>query len=63
MGTGAFPYSLEDSGIFIAYGISNVGVTADDLEKEMQYELDKVKNEEITEREFQKLKNLQIKQQ
>ncbi|MDX1700592.1 MAG: pitrilysin family protein [Melioribacteraceae bacterium] len=54
---GAFPYSLEDSGLFITYGISNIGVTADELEKAMQDELDKVINELITETEFQKLKN------
>ena len=55
--TGAFPYSLEDSGLFIAYAISNKGITADELEKEMQEELDKVKDELISEREFQKLRN------
>jgi predicted Zn-dependent peptidase len=54
---GAFPYSLEESGLFITYGISNIGVAADELEKAMQLELDKVKNELITEKEFQKLKN------
>lgn len=54
---GAFPFSLEDSGIFISYGISNQGVSADDLEIAMQEELEKVKNEKITELEFQKLQN------
>jgi predicted Zn-dependent peptidase len=55
--TGAFPYSLEDSGLFIAYGISNMGVSADELDFEMQKELDKVISEIISEKEFQKLKN------
>ena len=55
--TGAFPYSLEDSGIFIAYAISNIGIDANELESEMQIELDKVKNEFVSEKEFQKLKN------
>ena len=54
---GAFPYSLEDSGLFIAYAISNVGVDASDLEASMQTELDRAKNELITENEFQKLRN------
>lgn len=54
---GAFPFSLEDAGLFIAYGISNRGVSADDLEAAMQEELDRVKNEKITEREFHKLRN------
>lgn len=54
---GAFPYSLEDSGLFITYGISNKAVSADDLEKAIQEELNKVKNEKIDEIEFQKLRN------
>jgi len=54
---GAFPYSLEDSGLFIAYGISNRGISADELEESIQAELDKVVNEKIGEIEFQKLKN------
>ncbi len=54
---GAFPFSLEDSGLFIIYGISNKGISADDLEKAMQEEIDKVKNKPISEKEFQKLRN------
>ncbi|MCP5064383.1 MAG: insulinase family protein [Ignavibacteriae bacterium] len=54
---GAFPYPLEDPGLFLAYAISNVGVDANELEATMQLELDKVKNELITEKEFQKLQN------
>ncbi|MFZ1291873.1 MAG: pitrilysin family protein [Melioribacteraceae bacterium] len=54
---GAFPFSLEDSGLFITFGISNMGVSADDLEAAMQEELDKSINEKISENEFQKLRN------
>ncbi|MCB9249552.1 MAG: insulinase family protein [Ignavibacteriales bacterium] len=54
---GAFPFSLEDSGLFLAYGISNMGVPANELESAMQEELDKVKNDKISENEFQKLRN------
>lgn len=54
---GAFPFSLEDSGLFIVYGISNRGISADELEASFQEELNKVKNEKITENEFQKLRN------
>ena len=54
---GAFPFSLEDSGLFIAYGISNMGIDAADLESSMQAELDRVKLEKISEKEFQKLRN------
>lgn len=54
---GAFPFSLEDAGLFIAYGICNVGIPGDELEASMQAELDKVINKKISENEFQKLKN------
>ncbi len=54
---GSFPYFLEDPGLLIVYGISNVGVTADDLEKSMQAEIDKVKKNLISEDEFQKMRN------
>ncbi len=54
---GAVPFSLEDAGLFIAYGISNIGVSADELEATIQLELDKVIKEKVTEKEFQKLKN------
>jgi len=54
---GAVPFSLEDSGLFIAYGISNRGISADELEVSIQAELDRVVNEKIGEIEFQKLKN------
>ncbi len=54
---GAFPFSLEDSGLFIVYGICNVGISPDDLESAMQEELNKTVNEKISEIEFQKLRN------
>ncbi len=54
---GSLNYALEDPGLFIAYAVSNVGIPADELEKAMQAELDKVKNELISKNEFQKLQN------
>lgn len=54
---GSFPYFLEDPGLFLAYGISNVGIKAEDLENAMQAEIDKVKKDLISETEFQKLRN------
>jgi predicted Zn-dependent peptidase len=54
---GAFPFSLEDSGLFIAYGIANQGVAADKLESSIQDEFNKVITEKITEKEFRKLQN------
>ncbi len=54
---GSIPFPLEHPGLFIAYGITNVGISADDLEKAIQEEIDKVKKELITENEYQKLRN------
>lgn len=51
------PLALEDSGQFIVYAIANMGIPGDDLEKSLQKQLDKVKSELISEREFQKLQN------
>ncbi|MCF6271389.1 MAG: insulinase family protein [Melioribacteraceae bacterium] len=54
---GSVPLSLEDSGQFIVYSIANMGISAEDLEKSLQAEIDKVKSELISENEFQKLQN------
>ncbi len=54
---GSVPLSLEDSGQFLVYSIANMGISAEDLEKSLQAEIDKVKSELISENEFQKLKN------
>ena len=54
---GSIPFALEDPGLFITYGICNAGVKANDLEASMDKELEKVKNQLITEEEFQKIKN------
>ena len=53
----AFPYSLEDPGLFITLGIANQGVEVADLEKAIDSEIDKVKKELISEKEFQKIRN------
>jgi zinc protease len=54
---GAIPLSLEDAGLFLVYGIANVGVSLEDLEKAMDEEIRKVAEEGLTPREFQKLAN------
>ncbi|MBT0812278.1 insulinase family protein [Litoribacter ruber] len=54
----AMPLDLEDGGIFIMYGITNMGVAADDLEREIDNILTQVKAEGISERDFQKLQNI-----
>jgi zinc protease len=53
----AIPLAAEDPGLFIALGIANMGVEPEDLEESMNVEVDKVKRELITEREFQKVRN------
>ncbi len=53
----AVPLPTEDPGLFITLGIANMGVSAEDLEKSMDEEIDKVKETLISEREFQKVRN------
>ncbi len=54
---GNFPLELEDPSISLAYGITNMGVSPEDVEASMSAEIEKVQNELIDEREFQKLRN------
>lgn len=55
--TGAFPFSLEDPGLYLTFSIANMGVNIEELEKAMDEEVDRVKNELISEEEFQKIRN------
>ncbi len=57
MQVASFPFSLEDPGLYITLGLVNMGVNIDDLEKAMDAEVEKVKNELISEKEFQKIRN------
>ncbi|MEP1093948.1 MAG: pitrilysin family protein [Cyclobacteriaceae bacterium] len=54
---GSFPFALEDGGLFISLGLANVGKSPEDLEVSMDKEIDRVKTEDIDDREFQKLQN------
>ena len=54
---GSFAFPLEDPGLFIIYGLPNIGVKAEDLESSFQTEIDKVKNSLISETEFEKVRN------
>ncbi len=54
---GAFPFSLEDAGLFVAYGFANIGKSAEELDKAMNAEIEKALNSEISDNEFQKIKN------
>lgn len=55
--TGAIPLTVEDPGLVICYAIGNMGVKAEDLEKAIETEIDRVKMEGITDLEYQKLMN------
>ncbi|MGK9476807.1 M16 family metallopeptidase [Melioribacter sp. OK-6-Me] len=57
LAVGSIPLSLEDPGLFIVYGLSNVGINAEELEKAIESEIDKVKKELISDYEFQKVRN------
>ena len=54
----AIPLAGEDPGLFITLGIANMGVDAKDLEQSMDAEVEKVKTTLVTEREFQKVRNV-----
>ncbi len=54
---GTIPLPMEDPGVFIAYGLTNMGVKAEDLEAAFDLEIGKIKNDLITENEFQKIRN------
>jgi zinc protease len=52
----AIPFALEDGGLFILYGIANMGVEAGDLEKSMDEQLALVRANGLTDADFEKLK-------
>ncbi|MFN3528412.1 MAG: M16 family metallopeptidase [Bacteroidia bacterium] len=54
---GAYPIALEDHSVALMFGIVNMGVTPQELENAMIAEYDRVKNELISEQEYQKLLN------
>ncbi|MBD3629563.1 pitrilysin family protein [Cyclobacterium sp.] len=54
----AIPLDLEDGGIFIMYGIANMGVEPEDLENEVDLLIQKVQKEGISDQDFQKLQNI-----
>ena len=56
LGVFAIPFALEDGGVFIMYGISNMGVTADDLENSLNEQIQIVMKNGLNDLDFQKLK-------
>jgi len=53
----AFPMPYEDPGLTLAFGIPNMGVDAKVMEDEMDAQFKLVREELISEKEFQKLQN------
>lgn len=54
----SFPYPLEDPGIHLIFAIANMGSDATIVEQALNTEIERVKNEPISDREFQKLRNM-----
>jgi zinc protease len=54
---GAFSFSLEDPGLTMAFSMANMGVEPEQVENAMNAEFEKVKNDLISEKELQKLRN------
>lgn len=52
----AFPLDLEDGGVFLLYGIANMGVPADSLENAIDEQMNQVIAGGISEDDFQKLR-------
>ncbi|MHA6246313.1 M16 family metallopeptidase [Pontibacter sp. CAU 1760] len=53
----SIPFPTEDPGLFLTFAIANMGVEVDDLEQAMNAEIERVKTEPLSDREFQKLCN------
>ena len=56
VGIAAFPLDLEDGGVFLLYGIANMGVSADSLEYAIDQQLEQLIAKGISEDDFQKLR-------
>jgi len=54
----AIPLELEDGGVFIMYGITNIGVEPKDLETEIDKLIKQVQDEGISDQDFSKLQNI-----
>ena len=53
----SFPAALEDPGLAIIFSIASGGTDPKDLEEAINQEIEKVKNEPISDEEYQKLRN------
>lgn len=51
----AMPLNLEDGGLFLLYGIANMGVNVDSLEVSIDEQIERVKKEGVSAKDFAKL--------
>lgn len=54
---GSFPVETEQPGLFLNFAVANMGRDADELERAMDAEIERVRKEAISDREFEKLRN------
>ncbi len=54
---GAFPFSLEDGGLLITFGIANMGKTLEEMENGVNTEIEKLQTELISDNEYEKIMN------
>jgi zinc protease len=53
----SFPFPLEDPGLFLMLAVANAGKSLREVENVMQEEIERVKNEQMSESEFSKIRN------
>jgi predicted Zn-dependent peptidase len=53
----SFPFALEDPGLFLVFGLVNMGDEPAVLEKAIDAEIERVRTSQISDAEFQKLRN------
>ena len=58
MYVGSFPFASEDPGLSFVFGIANSDVNPSDLENEINGEFDRIKSELISDKEFNKIRNM-----
>ncbi len=58
MYVGSFPFASEDPGLSFVFGIANSDVNPIDLENEINGEFDRIKSELISDKEFNKIRNM-----
>ena len=53
----AFPYALEQGGLFLTFAVANMGHTPQEMEASIDVEIEKIQTELISDKEFEKIQN------